>query len=319
MAKPTAELKSFGEELGFQSLGVAAAGPAETMESYTDWLSAGFGGEMAYLARHAAAKADPRSLLPSAMSVIAVALPYNQPDPWEPGQPRIARYALGRDYHRVLRGKLKRLASWIAEREPSADCRPCVDSAPILEREFSHRAGLGWQGKNTCLIDSKRGSWFFIGLLLTSVEYEPDAIAEGGCGTCRACIDACPTGAIVQLNGRWQVDSRRCISYLTIEKRGEFEPWESEAIGEWTFGCDVCQSVCPFNSERESQPLRAAETRVPDFRAARRWPSLTELAVIQEPEWDTLTQGSPIRRAGPDGLRRNAKANLQNQSSRRER
>lgn len=254
--------------------------------------------------RHEALRRDPRSLLPSATSVIAVSLDYYQ----EPAQaePKIARYALGRDYHKVLRGRLRRLARWLEIEYPECENRICVDSAPILEREFAHMAGLGWFGKNTMLIDSRRGSWFFIGILLTSVEFQPDAPAVGGCGTCRKCIDACPTGAIVPAQQGWMVDSRACLSYLTIEHRGEIEV----PLHGWTFGCDVCQEVCPFNSRRQHQPERAQKTSVPDFLAQREWPNLTQLSQIGQSEWDSLTRGSAVRRAGYEGLRRNAKRNL---------
>jgi epoxyqueuosine reductase len=251
-------------------------------------------------------------VLATAKSMVAVAMNYNQPNPALQGFPRIARYALGRDYHKVIRSKLRRLAAWLDATHPGGQHRACVDSAPILERDFANLAGLGWFGKNTMLINSQRGSWFFIGLLLTSVEFEPDAPAIGGCGTCRACIDACPTGAIVHVGGRWQVDARKCISYLTIEHKGEINPSLAPGMGEWTFGCDVCQEVCPFNQPRDSQPLRASQTTVPDFLQKRSLPSLERVAELDESEWDALSQGSPIRRAGIQGMRRNARINLAN-------
>src|SRR5262249_14724893 len=158
-------------------------------------------------------KSDPKSLLPDVRSIIAVAASYSRPTAPARNHPRIARYALGRDYHKVLRGRLRALARVIQEAHPAADYRICVDSAPLAEREIAQRAGLGWFGKNTCLIDSKRGSWTVLGFLLTTVEFELDSPAIGGCGECRLCIDSCPTGAIVQLGDRWVVDSRHCISY----------------------------------------------------------------------------------------------------------
>jgi epoxyqueuosine reductase len=285
------------------------------MEAYLAWLAAGHAAGMDYLAEHMPLKAHPETLLPGVQSVIAVTLNYNQPVPRKRGRPRIARYALGRDYHRVLRGRLRRLGDWLTATYPDATSRACVDSAPIFERDYARLAGLGWFGKNTMLIDSRRGSWFFIGILLSTVPFEPDSPAQGGCGTCTRCIDTCPTGAIVFENGRWGIDSRRCISYLTIEHRGEFTPEQAAAIGEWTFGCDVCQEVCPFNQPRPRQPLRAKETEVEDFRQTRAWPDLVQLAQIEEAEWDALTRGSAVRRAGVRGLRRNAQANLRNDHS----
>ncbi len=304
-------IKAQAAALEFDPVGICEAGAAWSIDFYQEWLDRGYAGTMGYLARSVELRRDVETLLPGAKSVIALGLNYNQPDPWQPGQPRIARYALGRDYHKVLRGRLRELSRQI-EREHGGEFRVCVDSAPALEREWAHRSGLGWYGKNTCLINTKRGSWFFIGLLLTTLRIEPDNPAAGGCGTCTQCIQACPTGAIVEHDGRWQVDARRCISYLTIEHKGEIDPELQRGMGEWTFGCDICQAVCPFNQPRPHQPERAQFTTVEDFRA-RQWPSLAELAEISEEDWDQMTQGSPVRRAGLEGIRRNARINLANQ------
>lgn len=302
-------VKASAREAGFELVGVAEAGPAQTHAAFEDWLARGMHGEMEYLARSAALRADVRNVLPSARSVVAAGAFYSPSLPERDG-PKIARYALGRDYHKVLRARLRKVAALLAGE--GAESRVCVDSAPVLEREWAQRAGLGWAGKNTCLINSKRGSWFVIGLLLTSAELEPDPPARGGCGSCRICVEACPTGAIVPRDGRWEVDSRRCISYLTIEKRGPFSLEEAGAVGEWTFGCDVCQEVCPFNAARPSQPSRAPQTSEPGFLPGREWPNLERLAMIDEAAWDEATRGSPVRRAGLEGLRRNARANLAN-------
>lgn len=265
---------------------------------------------MAYMKRQLPLRAEARSLLPSAQSIVAVTLNYNQPCPAQPGKPRIARYALGRDYHKVIRKKLSKLAAWIEAEYSGSETRPCVDSAPILEREYANLAGLGWFGKNTCLIDSKRGSWYFIGLLLTSLPLRPDKPALGGCGRCQACVEACPTGAIVHEDGRWQVDARRCISYLTIEHKGAIDANLESKLGGWTFGCDICQEVCPFNAARESQPERAVVTFESDFLRSKQWPDLENLAQISAEEWDRLSAGSAVRRAGLEGIRRNARASL---------
>jgi epoxyqueuosine reductase len=304
-------LKLRALDLGFDTVGVCDAKPAPHHDFYKRWLARGHHGTMDYLESHLPLKEHPENLLPGVRSVIAVTLNYNQPNPPQPGRPRIARYALGRDYHKVLRGKLKALSRWIEEAHPGAQCRPCVDSAPIFERDYANLAGLGWFGKNTMLIDSHRGSWFFIGVLLTTVPFEADAPAVGGCGTCTRCIEACPTGAIVFEDGRWQIDARRCVSYLTIEHRGEIH---TDTHG-WTFGCDVCQEVCPFNQPRESQPLRAAMTREPDFQPRHSWPSLAEVAELDEGKWEELTQGSAIRRTRLDGMRRNARVNVRQEKA----
>lgn len=290
---------------GFELWGVCQASAPPHLDAYRDWIESGRHGEMGYLAEHEALKRHPENLLPGVRSILAVALNYNQ-DP--PADPRIARYALGRDYHKVLRGKLNR----IKDQLPAGEHRVCVDSAPLLERDFAQRAGIGWFGKNTMIINSRRGSWFVLGFLLTTLELEATPPAIGGCGTCSKCIEACPTGAILFADDRWQVDARRCISYLTIEHKGEFSPEQAHMVGDWTFGCDICQEVCPFNQPRETQPERAQETREPDFLQRRAWPNLSQLAQITYDDWDILTQGSPVRRTGHDGLIRNAKANLAN-------
>ncbi len=307
-------MKAHALSLGFDSVGVCAATEPPHYAAYERWIRAGGHSTMEYLARHLPQKRRPDELLPGAKSVIAVTLGYNRPNPRIPGRPRIARYALGRDYHKVMRGKLRKLGRWLDELHPESRSRACVDSAPILERDFAQLAGLGWYGKNTMLIDSKRGSWFFIGLLLTTAELEIDQPATGGCGTCMRCVEACPTGAIAFRDDRWQVIADQCISYLTIEHRGEIDASLQPKIGEWTFGCDVCQEVCPFNQPRESQPMRGRVTAVPDFITSREWPDLQALAQIEPDRWDRLTAGSAVRRAPLGQLRRNAAINLRNSS-----
>ncbi len=303
----TDAVKAQAESLGFELVGVCEAVPAPHYAEYEEWISKGYHGTMEYLREHLPLKEHPGTLLPGVRSIIAVGLNYYQPFEHVVGEPKVARYAMGRDYHKVLRGKLRALEAQLLQEHPEAGFRPCVDSAPVFERDYARLAGLGWFGKNTMLINSHRGSWFFIGLLLTTIDFEPDVPADGGCGTCTRCIEACPTGAIVHEEGRWQVDARRCISYLTIEQKG---PLPEGLRTDWTFGCDVCQEVCPFNQPRESQPLRSAVTKERDFLNRRRWPNLAQLAQIEEREWDLLTQGSPVRRAGREGLRRNATHNL---------
>lgn len=309
MLDPT-PLKEKALDLGFDTVGVCDAVPPPNLAAYESWLGKGYHGTMDYLAEHLELKEGPEKLLPGVQSVIAVSLNYNQPNPHRSGCPKIARYALGRDYHKVIRAKLRRLAEWLEAAYPGIQTRPCVDSAPIMDRDFARLAGLGWYGKNTCLIDSRRGSWFFVGLLLASERFKPDAPAVGGCGTCTQCIDACPTGAIKHEDGRYHVDARRCISYLTIEHEGPIPDEFADKMEGWTFGCDICQEVCPFNQPSPNQPLRAQTTKEPDFLNRREWPSLRELAVIQPEEWDRQTQGSPVRRAGLEGIRRNARLNL---------
>jgi epoxyqueuosine reductase len=252
-------------------------------------------------------RTDPESLLPGVKSVLAVSLNYYREVERELGHPKVARYALGRDYHKVLRGKLKRIAAW-TEETYGVRARPCVDSAPILERDFAHQAGIGWFGKNTMLIDSRRGSWFFIGLLLLDAHFQPDAPAKGGCGTCRACIDACPTGALVLRPGRpvAVLESERCISYRTIEHRGDL-PGDTHG---WLFGCDVCQEVCPFNIPRPSAPMRASEATERDFvpRALNLNPEPSALVQMSEESFKEAYAGTAFMRAGVERMKRNAAA-----------
>lgn len=295
--------------LGFSRAGVCQAGNPETWSFYNEWLEAGFHADMDYLARSAHLRKSLDSILPGAKSVLAVTLDYGRVIPHETGQPKIARYALGRDYHQVFRKNLARLAKDLQAEFQQGSFRAVSDSAPLLEREWAQRSGLGWPGKNTCLIDSRRGSWTLLGFLLTPLEAEADAAAKGGCGSCRLCLDACPTGAIVNREGRWQVDSRLCLSYWTIEQKGPIPQEIAEKLNGWTFGCDICQEVCPFNQPRPSQPERGAPATHPDL-TPRSWPSLVELAQISYADWDRLTQGSPVRRRGWQGLRWNAQACL---------
>lgn len=303
------KLKQGALALGFSRAGVCQAGSPETWSFFSEWLEAGHHAGMDYLAKSADLRESLDSILPKVRSVLAVTLNYGRVLTHEPGQPKIARYALGRDYHQIFRKNLARLAKDLQSEFGLGEFRAVSDSAPLLEREWAQRAGMGWPGKNTCLIDSHQGSWTLLGFLLTTLDAEPDSPSKGGCGTCRACLDACPTGAIIHQSGRWQVDSRLCLSYWTIEHKGPIPDEIAAKMNGWTFGCDICQEVCPFNHPRSSQPLRGAPATHPDL-TSRNWPSLLELAQISYDEWDRLTQGSPVRRRGWQGLRWNAQACL---------
>lgn len=293
------KLKAAALDLGFTTVGVAETYiPPAALHFYEQWLESEHHASMGYLVEHLELKRTLDSVLPGCRSAVVVTMNYFQTMP-ESG-PKVARYALGKDYHKVLRRKLKQLAKWMDGEFPTATHRACVDSAPILERTFAQQAGLGWFGKNTMLIDSKRGSWFFIGVLLTTLPLEPDQASIGGCGTCTACLDACPTGAIVPFEGRYAVNSSQCISYQTIEHKGAHT---AQTHG-WAFGCDVCQEVCPFNQPRESQPLRAVHTTEPAFLDLHQLPQ----AAISPEEWDEKTQGRALRRPGYDGWLRNIAA-----------
>jgi epoxyqueuosine reductase len=264
------ELKAQARAVGFSLAGIARAGPADDFPHLLRWLDDGFAGDMGYMRRHADARRDPRSILPEVRSVLMTAMEYTEQVgqgsrvggqgeteakdlPWVMG--KIARYARGPDYHGVIRTKLKSLLAWLRDRRPGSRGRAIVDTAPLLERDFARRAGLGWIGKNTMLINKYRGSYLLLGALLLDIDLEPDPPHTGfHCGTCTACLDACPTEAFV---GPGRLDARRCISYLTIELRGPIPQDLRPGIGDWLFGCDICQEVCPWNRRDESQPERA--------------------------------------------------------------
>lgn len=299
---------------GFDFVGMCPAVEPPHLRAYLEWLAKGMHAGMDYMGRTKAQRSSPQSLLEGAKSILAVGLNYAQDDSLSVEVGKVAKYAWGRDYHRVVRKKLKAVAGWAEAAYVGLRTRVCVDSAPILERDYAWLAGLGWYGKNTCLINTKRGSWFFIGLLLLSEEFESDKPAVGGCGTCRLCIEACPTGALVMEKGREiaVLDANRCISYLTIEHRGEFTREQEKMLNGWIFGCDVCQDVCPFNKPRANQPMRAARTKEKDF-APRRQNAAPDLDWLVRADGDGFSReysGSALMRAGVEGMRRNAKAIL---------
>jgi epoxyqueuosine reductase len=236
--------------VGFALAGIAPAGPADGFERLRDWLDQGHAGEMGYMHAHAEARRHPRAILPSVRSVVMVGMSYaptTNPGVATPGVEgaRVALYAQGADYHAVLRERLRQLGAWLRERRPGCWGRCVVDTAPLLERDFARRAGLGWFGKNSMLLNVHHGSWFVLGGLLVDVDLAPSQpFTAGHCGTCTACLDACPTRAFVAPH---VLDARRCISYLTIEVKGDVPVELRPQVGNWLFGCDVCQEVCPWN------------------------------------------------------------------------
>jgi epoxyqueuosine reductase len=242
------ELKKRAHELGFTLTGVAPAVAPPGAARLDQWLALGYAGDMHYLADRREAYADPARVLEGVRSILMLALPYRTAEATavEPGQGRVARYAWGSvDYHDCLRERLHDLADYLRVLVPTATTRGVVDTAPLLEREFAQLAGLGWVGKNTLLLNRDAGSYFFLAALLTDVELPIDAPhAADHCGTCTACLSACPTQAFPQ---PYVLDASRCISYLTIEHRGEIAPDLRPGLGDWLFGCDICQEVCPWN------------------------------------------------------------------------
>jgi epoxyqueuosine reductase len=243
----TESLKAESLRLGFDLAGICPAVSPAGLSRFHAWLAAGYAGEMHYLARRADAYSHPRHVMDGARSMVLLAMNYRTAAPTEPrlGQGRVSRYAWGLDYHSVIHDRLRRLAEFLQQQSPGCSVRGVVDTAPLLEREFAALAGLGWIGKNTLLLNKQIGSWFFLAALLTDLEFDPDdPHAADHCGTCRACLDACPTGALVE---PYILDSRRCISYLTIELRDAIPASLRPGVGDWLFGCDICQEVCPWN------------------------------------------------------------------------
>jgi epoxyqueuosine reductase len=303
-----AGLKAQADELGFALCGVAPAASPTTLANLHEWLAQGFAGEMGYLERRKEAYAGPEHVLPGVRSVVMLGMNYRtaDPPPVQPGQGRVARYAWGTgDYHDLLCERLRRLADWLHAERPGCRTRGVVDTAPLLERDFARLAGLGWFGKNTMLINKRLGSWLFLAALLTDVELPPDAPHDTAhCGTCTRCLDACPTDAFPE---PYVLDATRCISYLTIELRGPMPAELQSGVGDWLFGCDVCNDVCPWNRkapvsrERAFQPQEALYPANP-----------SEFISMSEAEFAARFGSTPLARPGLDGMRRNAEVVLAN-------
>ena len=256
-----AEIKQRARGLGFDLVGITGASPSRHRQYLREWLDSGQAGSMEYLSRRFDERTDPATYFPGARSVICVAMNYHVPLEQPPPQHgRIARYALGDDYHDIIKQELLELADWLRAAAPGAATRCGVDTAPIMEKELAARAGIGWVGKHTCVINERIGSWILLGEVITTLELPADDPAIDRCGTCRRCIDACPTQAIT---APYQLDARRCISYLTIENPGEIDPALKPQIGEWLFGCDICQEVCPWNARAAVTLNPALQPRFP--------------------------------------------------------
>lgn len=350
-------VKDRGLALGFDLIGIAPADVLQDLEYSRRWVAAGKSGEMAYLANPK--REDPRRVLPSVQSVICAALNYNTPFPYsttvnagtgagdaEPSRGWISRYAWGTDYHKIVRAKLEALRRELEQKGEHVETRVYVDTGPIVERAFARYSGIGWIGKNTCLINQQKGSWFFLGVILTNLALRPDLPAADRCGSCTRCLEACPTGALTE---PYAMDASRCISYFTIEHRGSIPSEFRSAIGHNVFGCDICQDVCPWNSagigrsattssappdidrgvrsagvteQPEFQPLEIesrAGTERPISRRAQAPaakhgssdfslfnPSLERLASLTEDEFRRFFSHSPIKRVKFRGWMRNA-------------
>jgi epoxyqueuosine reductase len=310
-----ARIKEQARDLGFDLVGIAPAAPADGFDRLRDWLARGFAGEMAYMHRHAEARRHPASVLAEVKSVVMVAMNHKPAATsaelgGRKAAGKVARYALGRDYHDVLRERLQELLRRIQAEAPGCNGRGVVDTAPLLERDFARRAGLGWFGKNTMLLNKRLGSYFFLGALLLDQELAPDLpMTAAHCGTCSACLEACPTGAFA---GPFQLDSRRCISYLTIELRGPVPDDLREGLGGWVFGCDVCQEVCPWNRKAPAATEPAFQPRA-DLEPV----DLLELLSLSEEDFRRRFRGTALLRTRRSGLLRNAALVLGNQGDAR--
>ena len=296
-----ARLKDAARRAGFDFAGVAALAPAATASAYRSWLARGDHAGMSWMERNVALRGDPRGLLPGAMSALVVGLRYAPLADGEPDGdlwPRVARYARGRDYHHTLRERLRTVAAEAEAMLPDCRTRVCVDTAPLLEREVAARAGLGAVGKNTMLLHPEAGSWFLLGELLLTTELAPDTPLADLCGDCTRCLDACPTGALA---APYRLDARRCLSYWTIEHRGEIPAPMHGHLRDWVFGCDVCQEACPWN--RRVDPIEREEFAVP---AGRRALDLAGLLALDRAQYRARLGDSPLQRARLEGLRRNA-------------
>lgn len=314
LANLSQSIKDWGRELGFQQVGIAGVDLQEHEAHLQRWLAAGHQGEMDYMAAHGSKRSRPAELVPGTLRVISLRMDYLPGDTRmserlaEPEKAYVSRYALGRDYHKLIRKRLQHLAERIQEVIGPFGYRAFVDSAPVLEKALAEQAGLGWIGKNTLLLNRKAGSWFFLGELFVDLPLPVDEPHAGEhCGRCTACLDICPTAAFV---GPRQLDARRCISYLTIELKGSIPEELRPLIGNRVFGCDDCQIVCPWNrfarpsAEGDFQPRHGLDNA-----------TLAELFLWTEEQFLSRTEGSPLRRAGYERWLRNLAVGLGNAPS----
>jgi epoxyqueuosine reductase len=316
----SATLRQIALTCGFDLAGVTNLLQNPDFARFEQWRAHGYAGSMEYLTdRRGDLRADVRGLLPSAKSVLCVGKWYKGPEPdisdRDPGTGWISCYAWGEDYHDVLRAGLEQVVRELKLSGMEFEHKICVDTAPLLERSLARMAGLGWIGKNTCLINQDRGSWFFLGELLLSLEVQPDewdTPPADRCGSCTRCIDACPTAAFVTDEaGRWMLDARRCISYLTIEHRGATDESLREGVGAHIFGCDICQDVCPWNSRKGRDQMQ----RVEAFQPRHFQPPLEELLRLAEEEFRSRFANSPIKRAKYAGFLRNVLTAIGNEAN----
>jgi epoxyqueuosine reductase len=306
----SAAIKDRAREIGFDLCGIAPAEAFPELSFFREWLDHGYAGTMGYLPRSAERRADVRRVMPSARSVIVTGAVYNAGHPYsterhEPTRGEIARYAWGEDYHDALGRRLEALIGWMRQRHPDPfDARAYVDTGPVQERVYAQYAGIGWIGKNTCVINPEVGSWILLGTIICSLPLDSDAPALDQCGTCTLCLEACPTDAFARPH---VLDATRCLSYLTIEHRGSIPEEHREALGNHLFGCDICQEVCPWNGA----PIQTSD---PSWsrREGLNLSSLIELWRRSDAELAEFIGQSAMTRAGVGGLRRNLAVALGN-------
>jgi epoxyqueuosine reductase len=299
-------IKRRARELGFDLVGIAPASASRFCDYLRHWLDDGQAGTMDYLEARFEERTDPAVYFQGAASVICVAMNYHvRLDECSAGaaQGKIARYALGDDYHDIMKDRLHELADWLRE-TAGGQTRAAVDTAPVMEKELAARAGVGWVGKNTCIINEKIGSWLLLGEILTTLPLPPDEPAIDRCGACRRCLDACPTGAIT---APYQLDARKCISYLTIEHRGEIDSALQSQIGDWLYGCDICQDVCPWNSKALESMDMALKPRFPTGTL-----DAAEILTWTQDDYAKTLRHSAMKRVKLPQLKRNARIVLNN-------
>jgi epoxyqueuosine reductase len=294
------EIKRRAGDAGFALCGIAPAESSQYREFFRRWLDDGRQGTMEYLAKRFEERTDPRVYFPGTRSIICVAMNYyTELQPAREGEGRVARYALGNDYHDYIKDRLFALAAWVRTQVPEAQTRVGVDTAPVMEKELAARAGIGWMGKNTLVINPSIGSYVLLGEILTTLELPADDPIADRCGSCTRCIDACPTGA---LDHPYQLDATKCISYLTIEHRGEISAELQSKTGDWLFGCDICQDVCPWNRKVEGND--DVEIR-PRF--ATGGISLSDVLQWKAADYQTTLRKSAMKRVKLPVLQRNAR------------
>jgi epoxyqueuosine reductase len=307
MDKLTEEIRTWGKELGFSSIGFAKAEQLiKEGVKFNDWLHRKYHGTMGWLEKNGKERQNPFIIMPNAKSVIVCAINYYQSETSATGaNGKISKYAWGDDYHNVIKSRLKDLWKLITSRQPDALGFIEVDSGPVMEKAWAQRAGIGWQGKHSIILNKEYGSWFFLGIIITDIELFYDSPVENMCGACTLCIDACPTSAIV---APYVLDASRCISYFTIEHRGDVDKEISNKFDNWIFGCDICQNACPWNQKN------AKISNAPEF-IPREYSSGVEhekILLMNETEFNQLFENSPIIRRKLEGMQENIRNIYQN-------